>query len=416
MGILRILDLVIGIIFIYFILSIVASATLEIVANFLMFRANDLRDWVYSTFNQPYNYKKPNFIKRLGISIVKKINNFLGKKDVVEPKCLGEEIWHHFAIDGLSKAGKKVSYIPSSEFVRALFDIVVTVKLKDINGNYLYRNDLIDNLGNPILAEDNNGKTLVDENGKPLTKLQQVIKVRDITPKIYSTDELSEAVIKTAFLSNDQASIILQYIKDGYNFYEVRRGFEAWFDHAMERLSGDYKRFSQRFLFFNGLFIAFLFNVDTIALSNYLYSNPDKSLVFANAISNSFNDPNFHMALQNLQNSRERGTTINPANIDTLVEKVSHFRELSKSIQDPDFPLGWKKEEIQTSQTNGSAGIINPFNKIDNPLNSILGILITGFALSLGATFWFDLLNKLVNLRSAGKKPNETYDDADAIG
>jgi hypothetical protein len=34
-----------------------------------------------------------------------------------------------------------------------------------------------------------------------------------------------------------------------------------------------------------------------------------------------------------------------------------------------------------------------------------IGCFITGVALSLGAPFWFDLLNKLVNLRSAGKKP-----------
>jgi hypothetical protein len=31
--------------------------------------------------------------------------------------------------------------------------------------------------------------------------------------------------------------------------------------------------------------------------------------------------------------------------------------------------------------------------------------LLTVFAVSLGAPFWFDLLNKLVNLRSAGKPP-----------
>jgi len=33
------------------------------------------------------------------------------------------------------------------------------------------------------------------------------------------------------------------------------------------------------------------------------------------------------------------------------------------------------------------------------------GLLVTAFALSFGAPFWFDLLNRLVNLRAAGKKP-----------
>lgn len=38
---------------------------------------------------------------------------------------------------------------------------------------------------------------------------------------------------------------------------------------------------------------------------------------------------------------------------------------------------------------------------------TILGLVITALALSLGAPFWFDLLNKLVSLRGAGVKPEE---------
>ncbi|MEO8630927.1 MAG: hypothetical protein ABI612_22940 [Betaproteobacteria bacterium] len=38
-------------------------------------------------------------------------------------------------------------------------------------------------------------------------------------------------------------------------------------------------------------------------------------------------------------------------------------------------------------------------------LIKIIGWLITGLAVTLGALFWFDLLNKLVNLRGSGPKP-----------
>ena len=37
----------------------------------------------------------------------------------------------------------------------------------------------------------------------------------------------------------------------------------------------------------------------------------------------------------------------------------------------------------------------------------ILGFFVTALAISLGAPFWFDLLRKLVNIRSAGNKPSE---------
>ena len=40
-------------------------------------------------------------------------------------------------------------------------------------------------------------------------------------------------------------------------------------------------------------------------------------------------------------------------------------------------------------------------------LLKILGLLLTAFALQLGSNYWFDLLNKAVNLRATGKKPND---------
>jgi hypothetical protein len=37
----------------------------------------------------------------------------------------------------------------------------------------------------------------------------------------------------------------------------------------------------------------------------------------------------------------------------------------------------------------------------------MLGWMLTAAAGSLGAPFWFDLLNKFITIRSAGKKPEE---------
>ena len=40
-------------------------------------------------------------------------------------------------------------------------------------------------------------------------------------------------------------------------------------------------------------------------------------------------------------------------------------------------------------------------------LERIIGWLLTLLAISLGARFWFDILNKIVNIRFAGKSPVE---------
>jgi len=37
----------------------------------------------------------------------------------------------------------------------------------------------------------------------------------------------------------------------------------------------------------------------------------------------------------------------------------------------------------------------------------IFGWLLTMVAVAMGAPFWFDLLNKVMNVRNAGKKPEK---------
>jgi len=64
------------------------------------------------------------------------------------------------------------------------------------------------------------------------------------------------------------------------------------------------------------------------------------------------------------------------------------------------FPIGWSKAPTRPD-LNWSAGGWTILQKI-------VGFLLTGLALSLGAPFWFDLLNKFVNLRVSGTKPDKT--------
>jgi hypothetical protein len=46
-------------------------------------------------------------------------------------------------------------------------------------------------------------------------------------------------------------------------------------------------------------------------------------------------------------------------------------------------------------------------------LISLPGWLVTAMAASLGAPFWFDILNKLVNLRVGGKPPEQSKKQSD---
>jgi len=50
---------------------------------------------------------------------------------------------------------------------------------------------------------------------------------------------------------------------------------------------------------------------------------------------------------------------------------------------------------------------VKQHNSTADWLERILGWAITAVAISLGAPFWFDLLNKIMNIRNAGKSPDE---------
>ena len=64
------------------------------------------------------------------------------------------------------------------------------------------------------------------------------------------------------------------------------------------------------------------------------------------------------------------------------------------------FPIGWTEEARKQWSDAWKA------NKMMWLTPNLLGILWTGLALSLGAPFWFDLLQKFMNIRGSKPEPS----------
>jgi hypothetical protein len=184
----------------------------------------------------------------------------------------------------------------------------------------------------------------------------------------------------------------------------LRTNIESWFNDSMDRLSGRYKRKAQWTALLAGLVIAMAFNVDTINISNQLWREP----IVRQAINAS--------AAQLLTQS---GQTNPPAITDLVVGLQNQFNNVS-------LPIGWTFASqsvlagVGCSLTPGahstfglawSGGCLRP---VDTPLAStgwlwpvtkLAGLLMTGLATTQGSSFWFDVLVKIVNVRGAGIKP-----------
>jgi hypothetical protein len=166
----------------------------------------------------------------------------------------------------------------------------------------------------------------------------------------------------------------------------ARENIERWFDSSMDEVSAWYKRTANTWLFGVAVAVCFIMNADSIAISTALWRDPTlRAAVVAEAQKTAEHPPSGVAAPQV------------KASGDTAPSPVTKYKDVENELQDLKIPIGWSEKAWNESTWNTS----NVFSKL-------LGLLFTAVAVSLGAPFWFDLLNKLVNFRASGNKPERT--------
>lgn len=209
-----ILDLVAGILFIYFVLSIISSSAVEMIMAALKIRSRVLTDWLVHIFDKP--------IKTTG--------------GVVQ---LGQAIMDHCSVTALSKKGKAPAYIDAKNFVSALLE--------------------------KITYDPENPDSIA-------TTLNSVI----------------EKIEKSTSLSHELKRVVLTYANEAKNTYAslsvktmseidlFRDKLEKWFDSSMDRITGTLKvKYLRPFTLIVAIITTLAMNADSIAISKYLYNNPE---------------------------------------------------------------------------------------------------------------------------------------------
>lgn len=144
----------------------------------------------------------------------------------------------------------------------------------------------------------------------------------------------------------------------------LKTQIEIWFNNGMDRASGWYKRKTQWIQFFLGLSLVILLNIDSVHIGRTLFA---------------VNSPLRASLVESAKSFvAQPGGTNRP------------MKDVVEAISTASLPIGWTEVP-----------------KRDQWLTIALGWLITAFAVSLGAPFWFDLLNKFINVRASGKAPEE---------
>lgn len=306
----ELLEVVIGLVFIYLLLSLLTTAVNELIARALALRAETLVDGV---------------------------KNLIGEENVV--RFYNHELIKGFSPTGLSlslrtKGRGKPSYIDPKIFATVALDILFP--------------------------------RTVDKNCKPLEK----------------DDYIKQIHQNVANLQGALKQPIIQALDENKGLANVRKQLEANFNQSMERVSGWYKRKTQIISLIVGLLVAIAANADSIAITNALLRDAAlRDAIVASA--------------EQLAAKED-------------AELSQNINELQKQLLETQV-LGWITSSKGTSDDQEN---LNPDPRqwptdIWGQIFKVFGWVITAFALTLGAPFWFDILNKVISVRATGKPPKE---------
>jgi hypothetical protein len=278
-----VLDVAIGMVLIYTLLSLMCSTVKEGISSLMAWRAATLRQG---------------------------LDNLLGDD-------FSRQVFGHHLVQGLVPRNRmpwkrRPSYIPSRTFVLAVLD------------------------------------SLGKENGAGFPQ---------------TVEDARKGALKIAEKNPDVGRALLALVDEAEgDFEKLKHNITHWFDSSMQRVSGWYRRKAETVILIIAILVSVILGVDSVQLGKSLWINPALRTVAVETA------------------TKAAGAQAPSGNLKSLQSQLD-------GLDIPRAPYVWGQSFPNWLRDHG------------------LGFLITAIALSLGAPFWFDLLNKLVSLRSSGQKP-----------
>lgn len=397
-------DIAIGLIFVFLLYSLLASILQEIIATFLGLRARNLKKAIGRMLQDEEKNSKTK-AQTLGKALTKKMSlSDFDKKHTLLKAFYDQPVIKYLAS---GKLFSKPSYIGGKDFSTALIKI--------------------------------------------LKKHESEIK--DVDKRI------EEAIQKSELIDEEtRAHLMALWENAEKNVEKFKLSLEGWFDSTMERAAGWYKRSTQLSLLIIGFVIAAVFHVSTLEIVNVLSNDQAIRGEMVQLAVSATESQDFKATIDKLRNKDSveldsLGLDQIESRLDSLfgvygtlkleAEKANHV--MGYSVPDS---LGIIGEKIKTNELDSITKTLTPderiigdyrvrfsniflaketskFYQIKNAnkdkkdkqpayyasLNRwnffwhhIWGYLITALAISLGAPFWFDLLSKLVKVRTSIQK------------
>ena len=430
-----ILEVAIGIFFIYLVTSLLCSGISELITGIFNLRARRLKQGIRNLLKDESNQDL--------------INSFYDSKliqGLFTPSFMDIILYR--------KENSEPSYIPANIFARVLRDILTNEGeelTKDWNEVWTYLKN--QQAANTLTAPQKELLGVLNTAGLDQNKVNRLsILKKQLDDARTALRTFSEQPV-TPDMAPSGKFLLDQVAQLEKSVQQVEREIsdameraqlyvEDYFNQAMERVSGWYKRNVQVILFGIAAVITLMLNIDSLYIIDMLMQAPTTRAALIEMAQE-------HVAEANSTPTSEATTPATEATAAVESALPESTPPVEATPPAGATPPGAATPPAVTQSSTGEATLatfdeieaaglnlgwdhcvvplvveqrLDPMLKQgecnDNLLRStdsfnmwwakkFIGLLLTVIAASLGAPFWFDLLNKAVNLRLTGQKPPE---------
>lgn len=172
---------------------------------------------------------------------------------------------------------------------------------------------------------------------------------------------------------------------------EIVTGLADWYDEVMAAATVKYKRHLQSISFAVAAALVTALNADSFALSKALWKDDNLRITYAAMVRAELEDDSTFAAL------------LKPEPLTT--DRANRLTEFAEETLRP-LPFGWPGNWDTPTLPDRKDGLGALLALLLAYVSKVLGLLITAIAVSLGAPFWFELLDRITG-RSKPNKPQE---------
>lgn len=435
-----VLDTAIGLIFIFLLYSLLATSINEAIATLFGLRARMLKKGIIDGMLSSSKHKKwilDNTLKAFWNTCKEFVFSIIGYKPKEKGK-LGDHFYNHPLIKnyGCTSRFSLPSYISKENFS----DILIEV-LKEYAENHKINIEAYVTTNYPASPDYNSAPEI--------TRIYYMVEYL----QSINDENLKEEFKKNGtYIDQETLQILALYLeKSAQDIAAFTNQIETWFEDSMNRISGWYKRQVHFTLFYLGIAIAISFNVDILAISGKLSTDKDAR---DKLVQIAIKEADLLKGDPRVQNTNP-GLSQKTDSVfkDIYKNEVENIKTgLNNNIKDANnlLALGWgdygfKQDSVSIYSKYGpeiKALLVTIKKDIPNPPKNctdkaayynheaiaalydkhwfklkvcyiveasfrgrkMIGYLLLAFGICLGAPFWFDLLQKIVQLRATGKK------------